>query len=147
MIDPGTIVEGSLAGYLANHLTKWHEHADNRHRELCDILEDINKLLGDFEQYYRNTQAAHVDLKHFQFLSKTIAYIPDSKSRLYVKIFVPTLTVVNVTAPGLLPFNLTLQNWTYIELPEGSSFLLDASNTFSQLTIWEICTNKYNGAE
>jgi len=48
---------------------------------------------------------------------------------------------VNVVSPGMLSFNETYQGWEQLDFPDGTSFLLDTSNTFAQLTVWEVCSN------
>jgi hypothetical protein len=112
-----------------------------------EILADIYVLLIHMYEQWSNSQQGLGDTFSFRVIYKFgqgTPYTPSHTSnREHFFIFSPVQLLLNVVSPGLGTFNQTIQPavWTPLDLPDGSTYQLDTSMAFNQITVWQRETN------
>jgi hypothetical protein len=110
------------------------------------FLQDIRNELVEIKEYLRLSQQPEIaDLYHVVTLYKVgqgSIFIPYPENRIYIRIFSPTL--ITLDASGVLgTFPITLQPaiWTPLDLPDGTSYIIDASYANNSTNVYIRYTN------
>ena len=145
MLEP--IRQAATYSVVSHHIEKYILDNDEHQRDIKALLKDIHDAIQAFEIWYKNTIAGGGDIYHYVNVYKVgqgPPYVPDLRDRLNIEVFTPVAVTLNVSASGLLPFNLVLTagTWNSLNFPDNTSYVLDASYTSNSLTLWQRLTNE-----
>lgn len=150
-MDYGLIGHGIVSGVASNTINKKLSQDDEEvplskaiyelHVLLCEMLQ-VMRL--QYEEY-RKDLSGREDFFRYMNLTKgnLTPLMPSNDKRQRLMIFFPVTAVLNVNAPGLQQFNITITgpSWWSPYMPQNTTINLDASNSFSSLNTWVRETN------
>lgn len=150
MIDIKSLITGAAAGWASSKATQKIDEAvtpvldpaDPYNHSTDDYIRDIHYVLVELAAWLKEQAIKQEDIFEHVTLSKSgygSPFKPNAtQGRQNIQLFSPVAATLNVNASGLLPFNLSLPaaDWKDINLPDGTTYILDASYTSNSLVVY-----------